>query len=120
MDGPEINERAFRFACRSVELYRMLRQAGGPAREVAPQLLKAGTSVGANLEEATGGQSRADFIAKVCIALKEAREARFWLRLISVCGLLPSEAVKADLQESNELVAILIAIIRNARTSSSR
>jgi hypothetical protein len=52
--------------------------------------------------------------------LKEAREARFWLRLISVCGLLPSEVVKADLQESNKLVAILIAIIRNARNSSSR
>ena len=120
MDGPEINERAFRFACRSVELYRMLRQAGGAAWEVAPQLLKAGTSVGANLEEATGGQTKADFVAKVCIGLKEAREARFWLRLISVCGLLPREAVKADLQESNELVAILIVIIRNARSSSSR
>jgi len=98
----------------------MLRQAGGAAREVAPQLLRAGTSVGANLEEATGGQTKADFVAKVCIALKEAREARFWLSLISVCRLLPPEAVKADLQESNELVAFLIAIIRNARSSSSR
>jgi four helix bundle protein len=55
MDGPEINERAFRFACRIVELYRKMRKAGGPAWELAPQPLKAGTSIGANLEEATGG-----------------------------------------------------------------
>jgi four helix bundle protein len=120
MAGPEINERAFRFGGRTVELYRALRKAGGAAWQVAPQLLDAGTSIGANLEEATGGQSKADFIAKVCIALKEAREARYWLRLISVCGLLPADMVKADLQEANEIVAILTTIIRRARESPDR
>ena len=120
MDAPEINARALRFGCRAVELYGILRKAGGAAWEIAPQLLNAGTSIGANLEEATGGQTKADFIAKVCIALKEAREARFWLRLISMSGLLPADTVKADLLEANELVAILVTIIRNARSSSDR
>jgi four helix bundle protein len=117
---PEINERAFRFGCRAVKLYRALRSAGGPAWEIAPQPLDAGTSIGANLEEATGGQSKPDFIAKVSIALKEAREARFWLRLISVSGLLPSDSVKADLQEAHEIVAILTTIVRRARESPDR
>jgi four helix bundle protein len=115
VNGPEINERAFRFGCRAVQLYGSLRKAGGAAWEIAPQLLHAATSIGANLEEATGGQSKRDFIAKVCIALKEAREARFWLRLISVSGLLPSNAVAADLQEVNEIVAVLITIVRRAK-----
>jgi len=120
MNGPEINERAFRFGCRMVELHGSLRKSGGAAWEIAPQLLAAGTSIGANLEEATGGQSKRDFIAKVCIALKEAREARFWLRLISVSGLLPADAVQPHLQEADEIVAILITIVRRARESPDR
>jgi len=117
MDGPEINERAFRFACRIVELYRKMRKAGGPAWEVARQLLSAGTSIGANLEEATAGQTKPDFIHKNCIALKESRETRYWLRLIDATKMLPEENVKPDIQEATELVAILRSIIRNARLS---
>ena len=117
MDGPEINERAFRFACRMVDLYRRLRRAGGPAWELAPQLLKAGTSIGANLEEATGGQSKADFIHKNCIALKESRETRYWLRVIHTTNMLPGEDVTGDIQEAKEFVAMLTAIIRRARMS---
>ena len=121
MDGPEINKRALRFGCRrGVEVYRILRKAGGASWEIAPQFLKASTSIGANLEEATAGQTKADFVAKVCIALKEAREARFWLRLIIASDLLPPGVVQADLHESDELIAILVTIIRNARSESDR
>jgi four helix bundle protein len=109
-----------RFGCRMVELYRVLRTAGGAARELAPQLLKSGTSIGANLEEATGGQSKPDFVAKVCIALKEARETRYWLRVIGACDLLPRGAVSRDYQEANEIVAILTVIIRHARDAPDR
>ena len=94
-----------------------MRKAGGPAWELAPELLGAGTSVGANLEEATAGQSKPDFISKNCIALKEARESRYWLRLIDATDMLPGENVKADIQEATELVAILRTIIKNARDS---
>jgi four helix bundle protein len=117
MHGPEINDRAFRFACRIVELYRKMRKAGGSAWQLAPQLLDAGTSIGANLEEATAGQSKPDFISKNCIALKESRETRYWLRLIDVTNMLPEENIKADVQEATEFVAILTTIITNARLS---
>jgi four helix bundle protein len=120
MNGPEINERAFRFGCRSVELYRALRKAGGAGWVIAPQLLKAATSIGANLEEATGGQSKPDFISKTCIALKEARETRYWLRLIDDSCLLPDGAVRDDLQEVKEIIAILVTIIRRSRESPAR
>ena len=79
------------------------------------QLLKAGTSVGANVEEAQAGQSRADFISKYAIALKEARETRYWLRLISEAELIDENAVGALIRESGELSRILGSITSRAR-----
>jgi four helix bundle protein len=118
--GPEINERAFQFACRIVELAGSLKRAGGLSWTIAPQLLLAGTSIGANLEEATAGQTKPDFIAKVSIALKEARETHYWLRIVHSCRLLPGLSVQEHLRECTELVAILTATLKNARQSSSR
>ena len=103
-----------------VELYRKLRKAGGAALDIAPQLLNAGTSIGANLEEATAGQTKPDFITKNCIALKESREARFWLRVIDKTCLLPDDDVTKDIQEARELANIIASIVRNARLSSNR
>ena len=76
----EIAERAFAFAVRVVKLCQTLDEPKGVPRILANQLLRAGTSIGANLEESKGGQSRADFLTKVSISLKEARETRYWLR----------------------------------------
>ena len=85
-DGQEtaidIRERAFQFAVRVVNLCKYLEKNSEVSRNVISQLLRAGTSVGANLEEAKAGQSTADFIHKNAIALKEARESNYWLRLI--------------------------------------
>lgn len=78
----DVNERAFEFAVRIVRLCKLLEKSGQVSRNVCSQLLDAGTSIGANLEEAVAGQSRADFVHKSAIALKEAREANYWLRLI--------------------------------------
>jgi four helix bundle protein len=72
----EIGERAFAFAVRVVTLCQSLEGKSGISRTLANQLLRSGTSVGANLEESKGGQSRADYLSKVSIALKEARETR--------------------------------------------
>src|SRR5512139_3033791 len=77
-----ITDRAFAFAVRVVKLCRYLEKHTDVSRNVINQLLDSGTSVGANLEEAVAGQSRADFIHKNAIALKEARESNYWLRLI--------------------------------------
>src|SRR4051812_39020188 len=99
MGGADIRARAFQFGCRSIELSEKLYQTGGVARFVVPQLLRAGTSVGANLEEAYAGQSKADFIAKTSIALKEAREAKYWRRLVDARHLLPHVDLNPDIQE---------------------
>ncbi len=78
----EIGERAFAFAVRVVKLCRTLEKKPGVPRKLANQLLRSATSIGANLEESKSGQSSADFLSKVSIALKEARETHYWLRLL--------------------------------------
>jgi len=78
----DIRERAFEFAVRIVKLCKYLEKHSSVGRTLISQLLDAGTSVGANLEEAKAGQSKADFIHKNAVSLKEARESNFWLRLI--------------------------------------
>ncbi len=120
MSAVDINERSFLFACRILELSEKLQKAGAVARQAAPQLLRSGTSIGANLEEAVGGQTKPDFITKVCIALKEAREAKYWLRLLHVRHLLQDENLAPDIQEADEIIAILTAIVKRARASPSR
>src|SRR5437870_13608300 len=85
----DIRKRTFDFAVRIVSLCSYLLSKPGVRRTLANQLLKAGTSIGANIEEAQAGQSRADFISKNAIALKEARETHYWLRLLIATGVLP-------------------------------
>lgn len=120
MHSAEIAERAFHFACRIVLLYEQFLQKGGAARALAPQLLDSGTSIGANLEEAAAGQTKPDFIAKVCIARKEARETVYWLRLLAKVPSVAPEDVVSELDEAKQLVAILGSIVFNARSSSKR
>ena len=109
-----IQERSFEFACRIVRLHRRLTRKDVTARRLAAQLLDAGTSIGSNLEEAEAGQSRADFISKCRIALKEAREALYWLRLFSATEMIPHNRLESLIQEAREIVAILTTIVRNA------
>jgi len=90
------------------------------ARPLAYQLVDAGTSVGSNLEEAEAGQSKADFISKCRISLKEARETLYWLRLIVASDFLPEERVATLRDEANEIVAILTTIVKNASKSPRR
>lgn len=85
---------------------------------LANQLLRSGTSIGANVEEGQGGQSRADFVAKYSIACKEARETNYWLRLLAASGIMSEEKLKDLIDESNQLVAILTAIIKTTRKNS--
>jgi four helix bundle protein len=87
---------------------------------VLEQLVDAATSVGANLEEAAGGQSKADFVAKMCIARKEARESRYWLRVIITCFDPWRAPLSPLLQESTEILAIVAAIVRKASSNPRR
>lgn len=115
MRTTDINERTFLFACRVVRLSKKLSEAGAVAKHAGLQLLGSGTSIGANLEEATAGQTKPDFVSKVSIALKEARETKYWLRVIDAGGLVQNESLTADIREADELIAILTTIVKRAR-----
>ncbi len=108
----DIQERTFQFAVRVVKLVdRLPRTIAG--MEVGRQLVRAATSVGANVEEADAAESRRDFVHKMKIAHKEAREARYWLEIVQA-ALLDDAEVRSLIQESNELICILQAIIKSA------
>ena len=98
----------------------MLSRQAGAHRQIAGQLLRAGTSVGANAEEAKAAYTRREFACKNSIVLKEAREARFWLRLIAANKLSTTEAIEPLLCEANELVGIYTATVRRARLPLSK
>ena len=107
----DIKERAFEFALRIIKLGQHLDRKPGVPRTLSYQLLKAGTSVGANIEEAQGGQSRPDFISKNSIALKEARECHYWLRLLIAAKIMPEKNLTALRDEAEELKRILGSIV---------
>lgn len=111
----DIKERTFQFSIRIVHLCQTLDASPGVSRTLANQLLRSGTSIGANVEEAHGSQSKADFIAKMYIACKEARETHYWLRLLVATELVPSIKLEELIDEANQLVAILTSIVKNTR-----
>jgi len=111
----DICDRTFRFAVEVVSLCRSLEKADSATRTLGRQLIRSGTSIGANVEEAQGGQSRADFISKYAIARKEARETRYWLRLLVATNIVAEEGVSPLVQEVNELIAILTTIIKKTQ-----
>lgn len=111
----EIKERTFEFACRVIRLHRHVSKACPSSRDLCRQLLRSATSVGANLEEAHAGQSKADFIAKASIALKEARETLYWLRLLSATEETLQAKLAPLVSEANEVVAVLTAITKKAQ-----
>jgi four helix bundle protein len=109
----DICERTFLFAVRSVKLVKRFPQTSD-ATIIGRQFLRSATSVGANVEEAHGAESQRDFVHKMGIACKEARETRYWLRLVKET-IVNDDEVNALLQERDELVRILSTIITKSR-----
>ena len=103
--------KSFNFALRIIRLSRKLQQQREFA--ISNQLLRAGTSIGAQVEEAQAGQSRRDFVAKMAIASKEARETRYWLRLLEKSEIVDVD-VSVELRDVEELIRILTAIVKTA------
>ena len=103
--------KSFDVALRMIDLSRRLRDR----REfvLSDQLLRAGTSIGAQVEEAQAAQSRKDFASKIAIASKEARETRYWLRLITASNIAGVD-VNGDLGQVDELIRIITAIVKTA------
>jgi four helix bundle protein len=114
-DGQDIRDRAFDFACSVVEFCKCLYDAGGVARLMTAQLLNCSTSVPSNLEEARAAESKRDFISKCSVALKEARESHVRLRVCRRTNLGPAGDADKLVNDANQIVAIVTAIIRNTR-----
>jgi four helix bundle protein len=109
-----IYERAFHFACRILRMDRALYRDRRVNRNAMNQLVRAASSVGANLEEARAAQSKADFHAKVRISLKEARESHYWLRLMRESECISAARLTPLLEEANQIIAILTTIAKKA------
>ena len=104
-----IQEKSFAFALEVIKLYMQLQEH----REyiISKQVLRSGTSIGSNVEEATGGQSTKDFLSKMSIASKEARETVYWLRLLQESDLTQID-VSCYINKCQELVGILASIVK--------
>jgi len=115
----DITDRSFEFALRIVKFCRYLDDERKVHRALTNQLIRSGTSIGANVEEAQSGQSRADFLSKMSIACKEARETLYWLRLISASdGSLASRQPEM-IKEADEIVRVLTAIVKTTKEGSN-
>jgi len=110
----DVCERTFAFALSTIRLCNDIGYTTASGI-VTKQLIRSATSVGANVEEAQSAISKADFIRKMFIALGEAREAHYWLRLLIATGLADSRSAASLLEECNQLKRILGAIVSSAR-----
>lgn len=112
-----VKDKSYKFALEIVKFCSHLRDQ--KQFDIAKQLLRAGTSIGANVEEALAGQSKKDFYAKMCIASKEAREANYWLRLIKDAELFDKKVVEGLLVNSEELIKILTSIVKTGYSNNN-
>ena len=113
-----IQDKSYNFALRIVKLYKHLSQE---KREfiLSEQLLRSGTSIGANIEEAIGGQSEKDFYAKLTISYKEARETKYWIRLLKDSEYLDKEIANDFLNNVEELLRIVGSIQKTLKNKNS-
>ena len=121
MGNEKIKERTYNFALEIINLVKKL-PYDTAAMSLSRQLIRSGTSIGANIEEAQGASSRKDFINKINIAKKEARETRYWLRLINDAKLSKNYNFDMMLQEIKNVINILTAIVKtstNPKTHNS-
>lgn len=121
-NGPrhDLPARTFEFAQRVVRLCQTLDQTPGVSRTLAYQLLRSASSVGANVQEGQGSQSKADFTAKYYIACKEAREAHYWLRLLAAVEIVPADRLKDLIDEANQLISILTTIVKKTKLRAKK
>jgi len=110
-----VRDKSFDFALKIIDLYKYLRYEK-KEYVMSKQLLRSGTSIGANIEEAQAGQSRKDFISKMSIASKEARETHYWLQLLKHSGFISKDETIKDCEE---LIRLLTSIVKSSETSNS-
>ncbi len=114
-----VQTKSYAFAVRVVRLYQHL-SVKKKEFVLSKQLLRSGTSIGANIEEALGGQSRADFLSKLSIAYKEAREAGYWLRLLRDTDYLSDTEFNSIYPDAEELCRIIGSIQKSTKSKDTR
>ena len=118
MERPNIIlNKTYDFALKIIQLYLKLKS--DKEFELGKQLLRSGTSIGANSEEGAGAQSKKDFVSKFSIALKEARETKYWLRLIRDSNLYDKPSINQLIDECDEIIRIITSILKTSRQQKS-
>ena len=114
-DNRHIQDRTIDFAVRIVELCKFLDLQGGVAGVLYKQLIRSGTSIGANVREAQSAQSDKDFLHKLEIALKEARETEYWLTILIKAKIVEEYKIKYLVEENNIIIRILVTITKKLK-----
>ncbi|MCL4550376.1 MAG: four helix bundle protein [Bacteroidetes bacterium] len=113
--GSILNQKAFNFSVRIAKLYKYLIQKDKSYDPLHKQLLRSGTSIGANASEAQSASSKKDFIYKLSISLKEARESQFWLRLLKETEVINNQEYESLNRDCDELERLLTSSIKTAK-----
>lgn len=116
--GNVVLEKSFNFSVRILKLYRFLLKQDRSLEPILKQILRSGTSIGANITEAQNAPSTKDFINKLNISLKEARESEYWLNLIKASDIIDEKSFKSLQADCKELIKLLISIIKTAKSNS--
>ena len=112
----KLKNKSYRFALRIIGLYKFLCDEK-KEYVLSKQILRSGTSIGANIEEANAGQTKKDFLAKMSIASKEARETLYWLKLLRDSDYIEEKIAKSLINDIEELVRILTSIVKTTQKS---
>lgn len=116
-EGKDLRDRTNAFALQIIRLFAVLPKST-EAQVLGKQLLRSGTSVGANYREAYRGRSKAEFIAKCGDSLRELEETAYWLELLVDGKIVPSDKLSGVRQECNELIAIFVTILKRSKETS--
>ena len=112
-----ISQKSFDFAIRIVNLYKYLKD-NKKEFVLSKQLLRSGTSVGANIEEALGGQSKKDFISKLSVAYKESRETLYWIKILNKSRYLNQNQSLSLINDCEEIIKIITRILKTSKNNS--
>ena len=112
-----IQNKTFDFSLKIISLYKILKQHN--EFEIGKQLLRSGTSIGANVHEAGAGQTKRDFITKMAISSKEARETKYWLKILEASNLVTYD-YSTLLKECDEIINILTAIVKTSQINLTK
>ncbi len=118
MKNDEFSNRLLELAVRALKLSEKLNESYAH-RHIGKQLVRSGTAIGANYEEARGAESRGDFIHKMRISLKEARETLYWLRIILKLEHFPAERLEPIILETDEVCSILVSSLKTMDNKKS-